>query len=308
MEDGSQPHGEPEGTDAPLGVFGGHLIARLPAVRPERASDAWFYEQPVAMAMLGDLMLGRANRDDATLEAAHARVELERFAAAGGRVVVELTAPDEGRDVAMLKALAAETGVRIVGAAAVSADGAQRAVDDVSRGDAGLLLVRADDESLTGSEGTVIASATCPVVIRGAGAELVGAARRAQDAGVDPARIAVTNAVSLVREPEQLAALMQLGVFAVFDGLGRIPSVRTVVSDHEVAVAIAGLVGAGHGDQVLLGTGLDRKHAFTSFGGHGLRFVPAQFVPYLGMFGLGDQARRFVTANLHRFLEGETRA
>src|SRR5699024_4381223 len=94
-----------------VGIVGGHLVAELAVPRPEAARDAWFYEQPVTMGMLGDLMLARVNRDDARLEPETARHELMRFAEAGGQLVVETSLPHQGRSLAELARLSRDSGV-----------------------------------------------------------------------------------------------------------------------------------------------------------------------------------------------------
>lgn len=109
------------------------------------------------------------------------------------------------------------------------------------------------------------------VVLAGAAAHLAhrDAAGRA-GVGIDPAR---------------LAALLEHGTMICFDDLGRIPNVRTAVSDHDVALAILRCAASGAADRILLSSGIRNKHRLAAFGGNGLEFVPQQFLPYLAMLG-----------------------
>ncbi|WP_166352430.1 hypothetical protein [Phytoactinopolyspora limicola] len=281
-------------------------MARLPVRRPERASDTWFFEHAVSIELLGDLMLGRPNRDDAILEASGAHRELERFAVADGRLVVEITTPAQGRDPAALHTLAERTGVHIV-LAAQPTNRTDVLVDELQHGVDG---IRAGVISLSDGSAPEVAweaaAATGAPVLADIGGDLDRARsliHTADTCGIDPARIAVRAAHDLLAGPDGVKPVLDTGAHIVFDRLGRIPSIYTTISDHEIAATIADLVSTGHGDRILLGAGLDRKHAFTTFGGNGLRFLPLQFLPYLTRLGVPeDNARRLVTTNPARFL------
>lgn len=288
--------------------LGEHLVARLPVARPVLASDTWFYEQKVRMDLLGDLMLGRANRDDATLDADDAETELARFAEAGGDLVLDVTRPGQDRRPNALRALSVRSGVRVVMTAWATADSAALA-DELIEGVDG---VRAGVIGLDGREiasdaadaaFAVAAETGAPILVATGGDAGIAraAARRAEALG--PGRVALGGVGALAADGALLSDLAATGIGLAFDRLGRIPTIRTRVSDHEIAQAIAGLIAAGQGGRVLLGCGLDRKHALTVYGGNGLRFVPRQFLPYLGFAGVGpEDARRLVTANPAAFL------
>ncbi|MBC9953388.1 hypothetical protein ICM05_01835 [Leucobacter sp. cx-42] len=116
-------------------------------------------------------------------------------------------------------------------------------------------------------------------------------------AGLGRDRVVIAGITSLIAErhtsgrfgvgidPERLGRVTALGTALCFDGLGRIPNVTTVVSDHDIAVAIMGLAADGHADRLLLSCGITQKHRLTAFGGNGLGFITQQYAPYLGMFG-----------------------
>lgn len=146
-----------------------------------------------------------------------------------------------------------------------------------------------------------------PAGVRGAAA--LAAVERLLTSGLAPERIAVAGASALLAggdagaDPAVLEALLDHGVRLLFDGLGRIPTVRTRVSDHDVATAVLGLAARGLADRVLLGGGIAQKHRLGAYGGNGYEFVPAQFAPYLGMLGADDALLHAVTAgNAARFL------
>lgn len=128
--------------------------------------------------------------------------------------------------------------------------------------------------------------------------------RRAFDAvdaaGLDRSRVILTGAAACVAardeagrpltglDPSRLDALLAHGTAVCFDGLGRIPTVRTVESDHDVALAILACAERGASGRVLLSTGIRNKHRLTAFGGNGLEFVSQQFLPYLRTLGADD--------------------
>jgi phosphotriesterase-related protein len=322
---------------------GDHLIGALPATPGERATDVYFFEAPLTLERLGDAMLGRANREDATLTPDTAAAELEDFAEAGGVLAVELTPLAAGADLAALAGVEAASGVRIV-ASAHAGEGplALR----LGPGRAGVIVLGPAAEPAAREEALGLAARGVPVMLdaawlggaetspgpvagagdpvhdasaaaggagRGAGAAAVAPAPlgalhelldTAEAAGVPADRLAVLGARSLAHRPDALSELAARGVYLHFGSLGRIPSVYTEVSDHDVAVSLAALTEAGHGERLLLAAGLDRRHALRAHGGHGLGFLPRQFLPYLGFMGIGaDAAGVLASDNLVRFLD-----
>ncbi|WP_022890809.1 hypothetical protein [Agromyces italicus] len=138
-------------------------------------------------------------------------------------------------------------------------------------------------------------------------AERIAAAHAALDrllaAGIAGERIALADASCLLARPGELDAALDRGVQLLFDGLGRIPTARTEVADHDVALAVLSLAERGVSDRVLLGSGIAQKHRLAAFGGNGYEFVPARFAPYLGMLGADAELLDAVTErNAARFL------
>ncbi len=287
---------------------GEHLVATLPSDPGERATDVFFHEAPLSIDRLGDAMLGRANREDATLTGDTAAAELEDFAEAGGVLVVELSSLAVGADLAARAGLEAAGGVRIVASAHA---GEGPLAPRLGAGRAGVVVLGPGAGPEAREEAFGLAARGVPLMLDAAWlGEAPGAPGLhellddAAAAGVPSDRLAVLGARSLAHRPDALAELAARGVYLHFGSLGRIPSVYTEVSDHDVAVALAALVEAGHGERLLLAAGLDRRHALRAYGGHGLGFLPRQFLPYLGFVGIGaDAARALASENLVRFLD-----
>lgn len=98
-------------------------------------------------------------------------------------------------------------------------------------------------------------------------------------------------------------ALLDRGTALCFDDLGRIPNVRTVVSDHDIALVILRAAEHGAQERILLSCGIRNRHRLTAFGGNGLEFTVEQFLPYLGMLGADPALQRAVGgANAARIL------
>lgn len=281
------------------------------------ASEVAFAREPVAIGNLGRLLLGAPNRDDRTLAEADAAHALGVYAAAvdaspesgphaesaaqrAQPVVVVLDAAtveaqDPTRTSAALRRLSAASGVAIVRRTAIRVSATPADFRAAAR------AARLAGEGLMLSPGAELAEAAAAVArleaegLPGNRITLTGAQRligrrregapnagfgTGDGAGVDPDRL------------EGLIALAQSsGITLCFDELGRIPTVRTVVSDHDIAVAILRCAARGLGEHVTLSCGIRAKHQLTAFGGNGLEFITQQFLPYLGMLG-ADAALR----------------
>jgi len=279
------------------------------------AGDAAFERAPVRMSMLGRLMMGAPNLDDRTLGPIDAAIALETLGAAGGGAVVVLS---DGRteiaSAAELARLSSLSGVSIVrgGDGSDPADGligaipvgeaaaARAAAEQAAR--TGLALALALD---TGSESSAAFRSV----------EL--ALRAVDDGGLARDRVILIGAQHalagshprLGTDPGALERLLEFGTALCFDDLGRIPTVRTEISDHEIAVAILRCAQLGAGHRVLLSCGIRQKHRLTAFGGNGLEFIATQLLPYLGMLGADEELRAAVGGgNAARLLARATTA
>ena len=285
----------------------------LRAARPERgnagrpASAVAFARAPVSIERLGALQLGAANHDDETLGPGEADGALRSFAASAngsGRPLLVALAESEPGDpedadsdrASSLTRLSEESGVAIVrgelplGGAAPDGTGV---VGAVPPGDP------------AGCARAAHAAAAAGIPLGLAPAASLGELRVALDriaaAGLPGTRVLVTGAGGLVAaehapgvpgvgvDPARFDALLDLaeerGVVLCFDELGRIPSVRTVVSDHDVALAVLRAEARGLGGAVVLSARIRHKHRLGAWGGAGLEFVHQQFLPYLARLG-----------------------
>lgn len=283
------------------------------------ASEVAFAREPVAMGNLGRLMLGAPNRDDSTLTEADAAGALGAYAAAvdaaqaskgveahpqrAQPVVVVLdssahTERDTSSKTAKLQRLSIATGVAIVRRAVLRVD--------ATPAEFKAAVATATGQCLALSPGTDLAEARTAVA-------------KLQDAGLPGTRIMLTGAHRLTgrrrgagegvgMDPDRLDGLISFaqdsGLMICFDKLGRIPTVRTVVSDHDVAVALLRCAEDGIGDRITLSCGIRAKHQLTAFGGNGLEFITQQFLPYLGALGADAALRAAVGGgNAQRLLQ-----
>lgn len=264
------------------------------------AADAVFERAPVRMSMLGRLAMGAPNLDDRTLGPIEASIALESLAADGGGTVVVLAdGGTEAAPAAELARLSAQSGVTIVrggdgsgpddgliGAVPVGEPDAVGAAAERAARTGLALALRLPEAGDAGQTLGAIASALALVDRSGLARDrviLVGAQRAL-----------LGDAPRLGPAPGAVERLLEFGTALCFDELGRIPTVRTEISDHEIAATILHCAELGAADRVLLSCGIRQKHRLTAFGGNGLEFVATQLLPYLGMLGAGEELRAAV--------------
>lgn len=285
---------------------------RVGRTKPEAASDAAFYERTVSIETLGDLNLERQNRDNLTLD--HellATAELEEFARLGGGAVVEQSAVGLGRDPGALRRIAESTGLAVVMSAgwhhpAWSPELSDRSVDSLAAQitaeiedgvdgiRAGVIgriaaidLARAGERALLEASARAAHRTGAPISLdRCAKPEGTLAALDLLAAhGVQPQQIAVGDCAALVAVPGELEQILDRGVFVQFDRLGRIPTILTAVSDHDIMERILELTAGGYAEQLLISQGVQRKIDLVAFGGNGYAFIARQYAPYMQAFG-----------------------
>lgn len=292
------------------------------------ATVAAFDRAPVAMHRLGALQLGALNRDDETLGEGDAAEALRRWVgalatadstlAAGTPLVVALGSDTQhaAESRSALARLGSESGVAIV-------RGASPTDPDLS--DAGLVgAVSVERPALLEQAAARAAAADLPLALAPVGGlpELRHVLARVASAGLPGSRVLITGVAGLIAaehapgvlgvgaDPDLLDQLIELlgehGAGAAFDDLGRVPSVATAVSDHDVACAMLRAAEQGVGHLLMVSAGVRAKHRLSQFGGGGLEFVHTQFLPYLGMLGASPELLRGVGgAHLARFLRVE---
>jgi phosphotriesterase-related protein len=106
--------------------------------------------------------------------------------------------------------------------------------------------------------------------------------------GADPKRTVMANANGLLLAPALLQELLTRGVFLQFT-VGKYQTVRTRVSDTDVAKTIVTLIQQNRIQQILLSQDLSQKIQLKSLGGTGYAYVPELFLPYLKKQGVTEE-------------------
>lgn len=268
----------------------------------------------------------RGGDDDLLLDdPVAAGVELTRFAAAGGRAIVEVSTEEFGRDAATLARLSARTGVTIVAATGHVCEAQWAGVVDVDARDedeleaemlrdlleaipgsggvrAGVIKVGTSADGATATEARVLRAAAraqrrtgAPIVTHTTrGTAGVEQARILLDAGADPARVLIGHQ-DLRLDPVAHREILATGCAIAFDSCGK----ERHAPDAERVAHLRALIDEGHGDRILLGGDMARRSDWTSWGGGpGLTYLPWRFVPWLVSAGVAaDAARRLVVDN-----------
>jgi 5-phospho-D-xylono-1,4-lactonase len=258
--------------------------------------------------------------DDPELVAA----EVRDARATGVRTIVELTPIGLGRRPDLMRRVTAETGVAVIGATGFHRDAhyppdhwihdapapllEDRIIADLlegmhprdweddaplDRARAGVIKAGASYQRISPGERRRLEAAAAGVGASGVavvvhteigtcGHEIVDVL---EAAGARPDRIVLAH---LDRNPdlELHAEIASRGVSLVYDTIGRIK----YRPDSVLLDLVEGMVGAGHGDRLMLGLDLGVRDYFRSFGGGpGMRTLMADFVPRLRR-RIGDAA------------------
>lgn len=269
----------------------------------------------------GDMVL---DREDLAVE------ELERFAGAGGGAIVELTAPELGRNPAALRRLSEQSGVHIVATTGHICESYWAGVLDID-GRSEATLIREMVHDLTvGMDGTdiragIIKCGSSHDEITAAEARVIRAAARAQQETGAP--ITTHTTAGTVAE-QQLQILSDAGADLSHVCLGHLD--RRLDWDVHVELARAGVylgydcfskdwyepdgkrvefvlrfIEQGHGDQLLVASDLARRSYLTAWGGGpGFTHILWRIVPWLRREGATEpQLTDLLVTNPARFLD-----
>jgi phosphotriesterase-related protein len=285
-----------------------------------------------------------ASRDNCQLDDPDdARVELEDYARLGGTTVVEVTSEGQGRDRSGLAALSRATGVQIVAGGGWYLERfhpEMTAHDPVDALVEHLLADHADGpdrvEPLSGVIGEIGVSpaftdreerslrAACRVQ-REVGlpmyVHLPGFVRHGprvldvvlDEEGVDPGAVVLCHMDPSGDDPDHQRALADRGIVAEFDMVGMpyrftLPGEGDSPSVEQTIGAIAALVGAGHGERVLVSHDLFLKGMLRKNGGNGLSYIPGAFLDRLVDQGVDEGAVRALnTTNVRALFERAAR-
>ena len=251
----------------------------------------------------------------------HTRAAVE----AGVRTMLELTTPEMGRDVQLMREVSRRTGMRIACATGLyarrpSAYFVRRSEDEIAElfvheltegiGDTGIraavIKCAVEAAELTDHERTALTAAAlasqatgAPVVVHVEPGAALAAARLLADRGLPGARTVIAH-VESTPDPELLDTLAgELGVFLGFDRFGY----ELTVSNQARVEAVAALCRRGHAGRVLL----SHDYVCVMFGRDARRwdgmedqlrdwsftYLPRAALPALAQAGVSD-------ADLHR--------
>jgi phosphotriesterase-related protein len=300
-----------------------HLISdfTLKYTEPEGAVERERYHAPIDASihwLLADeprCCLDNGRQDDPEAMAA----ELENFTAFGGRTVVDCTNGDMGRAPLALREIAEKSDVNIVMGSgwyvhAFHPDGRERAgVDELYEE---LLAEFTDGVDGTGIRPGIIGEIGVSPQFTGAEMTHLRAASRAQhelgvplfihlpgwqrralevldivlgEGGVPAEAVVLCHMDPSGEDVAYQRQVAELGVWMEFDMIGMpffYAGEGQSPAPDQTAVAVAGLIGDGHADRILLSHDLAAKAMWTRHGGNGLGYVPRLFLPRLERHGV----------------------
>ncbi|MQA30927.1 MAG: phosphotriesterase [Luteitalea sp.] len=303
--------------------------------KPVGATAVGVYNAPLGLDILGAVSLGAVNRDNwLLLDETVAIREVMEFKERGGGTIVDTTSIGLKRDPLALRRVASATGLNIVMGASWYRKGwfddseierrsveslADEIVRDVTVG-VGETGIRSGIIGEVGTVGNPLVPLEAKIISEsGRASRLTGAAVTlhtsaalkeqpkildllAQE-GADLRRVIVGHSNALATDIAFMKQLLDRGVYIQFDLLGRSPTVRTRITDTDVAKGIVELIKAGYNDRILLSQDVCTKVQLKSFGGSGYSFVVEQFIPYLKRLGVTDaQVNTIMVENPRRAL------
>jgi phosphotriesterase-related protein len=121
--------------------------------------------------------------------------------------------------------------------------------------------------------------------------------------GADLRRVVVGHSNPIAMDLPFMKQLLDRGVYIQFDTLGRTPTVRSRITDTDVAEGIMQLIKAGFTDRILLSQDVCTRIQWKAYGGTGFSFIQEQFLPYLKRLGATDaQINTILVENPKRVL------
>lgn len=287
-----------------------------PGLDPDEFADA-----PISEELLWDLRQDPfGNRANLALDDVDVACdELGRFAALGGRTVVETTGWGAGRDLAGLKRISERTGVHIVAGtgfyienshpvdvAALGADGVtERILADLREGENGVRpgiigeigvsadFTRAEQVSLRGALGAQ-AETGLPVQVHLPGWFRLGGTvlDLAEAVGADLTKVVLCHMGPSGEDLDYQCAAMDRGAWVQYDMLGMevyyADQGVQCPSDEQNATHLARLVDRGYGSRLLLSQDVFVKSLLRRHGGPGYAHILQYFVPRLRRHGLDE--------------------
>jgi phosphotriesterase-related protein len=266
-----------------------------------------------------------------TRDAPLIRDELGRFAAAGGRSLVDLTLPGVGRDPAWLVEVAEATGLNVVMGTGWYREAyypAEARIDRRSVDDLAEELIREAADGVDGVRPGIIgeigtdkpwvsaqeervfraaaraARATGLAVTTHAVMSDVGRAqlRILEEEGLDPARVVVGHADSYPVLAHHLA-IVETGATVEMDFLGMSFTATEQHGEDRTVELICELFARGHGERVLLSQDVCHNSQLVRYGGNGYAYLLTVFLPRLRAAGVSDdEIEQLTVTNPRRLL------
>jgi len=259
--------------------------------------------------------------------------ELERYKAAGGSCLADLTLPGVGRDPARLARLSARTGLHVVMGCGWYRDAyyppeariERRSVDDLADelvrewtdgvGETGIRPgiigeIGTDKPWLSPAEERVHRAAARAALRTGLAITThavlsdVGLAqlRVFEEEGVDPARVVIGHADSYP-SLEHYLEIVRRGANVEFDFLGMSFTPMERKGEERIAGFVLELFARGHGDRVLLSQDVCHNSQLKHYDGNGYVHLHESFLPRLRTAGLSEaDVTRLTVTNPVRIL------
>ncbi|UOQ56109.1 hypothetical protein MUN78_10375 [Leucobacter allii] len=297
-----------------------------------------YLRRPVTADLLWELRndpfgnLDNCRLDDPEL----ALAEIARYAALGGRTIVDTTSMNSGRDLRGLKDLSERSGVRIVAgtgyyldpslpegfSAFASEDVAEQILHDIAHGVDGIRpgIIGEIGVGAGFTERERISLAGACIAQRESGlpveVHLPGWFRRGHEVldlaeahGADPRDVVLCHMGPSGEDRAYQLELLRRGAWVQYDMIGMevfyADQGVQCPSDEDNARHLVGLVDAGFGDRLLVSQDIFLKSLLRAHGGPGYGHILQYFVPRLARHGLDRAAiDRFLIDNPRSLFEG----
>ena len=303
--------------------------------KPVGATAVGIYNAPLTMDLLGAVTMGAINRENWLLTDERVAIdEVLEFKRRGGGAIVDTTSIGLKRDPLALRRVSNATGLNIVMGASWYRKGwhnneeldgrtveslAQEIVRDVTVG-VGDTGVRSGIIGEVGTEGNPLVPNEIKIIkASGRASRISGAAVTLHTSallkeqpkildmlaaeGADLRRVIVGHSNPISTDLPFMQQLLARGVYIQFDTLGRTPTVRSRITDTDVAAGIVQLIKAGYTDRLLLSQDVCTRIQWKAYGGTGFSFIQEQFIPHLKRLGVTDaQIHTIMVENPKRVL------
>ncbi len=311
-----------------------HIFNDVSSWWTRSSSTGWdaddFAQHPITMEILWDLKHDPfGNRPNLRLDDETVAVEeVGRYAALGGRTIIDATGLGLGRDLGRLRHVSQQTGVQIIAGTGFYLDGAQPEnvkglapqqiaeiiIQDVARGEDGIrpgiigeIGVSADFTAAERAslEGAYLAQREVHLPIQ---VHLPAWFRRADEVldiaerhGVDPAHIVLCHLGPSGSDLDYQERLLRRGAWVQYDMIGMevfyADQDVQCPSDEENATWLCRLAERGHLERLLISQDIFIKSLLRSYGGPGYGHILQYFVPRLRRLGMSqtDVERLLIT-------------